>query len=47
MITLIQLPWSPFCISIRRILERNRIPHRIQNISSQQRDPIIHAMSRR
>lgn len=43
MITLIQFPWSPFCISIRRIMERNRIPHRIQNISSQVRDPIIRA----
>jgi glutathione S-transferase len=43
MIKLIQFPWSPFCISIRRILERNHIPHRIQNISSQQRDSIIHA----
>jgi glutathione S-transferase len=43
MITLIQFPWSPFCISIRRILERHRIPHRIQNIPSQQRDSVIHA----
>lgn len=43
MITLIQFPWSPFCISIRRIMERHRIPHRIQNISSQDRDPIIRA----
>jgi len=43
MITLIQLPWSPFCISIRRILERHRIPHRIKNVSSQQREPIIRA----
>jgi glutathione S-transferase len=43
MMTLIQFPWSPFCITIRRILERNRIPHRIQNISSQQRDSIIRA----
>lgn len=33
MITLVQFPWSPFCITIRRILERHRIPHRIRNIS--------------
>ena len=33
MITLIQFPWSPFCITIRRILERHRIPHRIRNIA--------------
>jgi glutathione S-transferase len=43
MITLIQFPWSPFCITIRRILERSRISHRIRNISSQQRDSVIHA----
>src|SRR5579859_7726820 len=43
MLTLIQFPWSPFCISIRRILERNQIPHRIKNISTQSRDTIIHA----
>lgn len=43
MIKLIQFPWSPFCVTIRRILERNRIPHRIQNIPSQVRDTIIHA----
>jgi glutathione S-transferase len=42
-IKLIQFPWSPFCVTIRRILERNRIPHRIQNIPSQVRDTIIHA----
>ena len=33
MITLIQFPWSPFCITVRRILERNRIPHRVRNIA--------------
>ncbi len=32
MITLIQFPWSPFCITVRRILERHRIAHRIRNI---------------
>lgn len=43
MMTLIQFPWSPFCITIRHILERNRIPHRIKNVPSQVRDTIIHA----
>ena len=32
MITLIQFPWSPFCITIRRVLERHKIPHRIRNV---------------
>ena len=43
MITLIQFPWSPFCITNRRILERHRIPHRIQNVSTQQREAVIRA----
>src|ERR1051325_8255442 len=43
MITLIQFPWSPFCITIRRILERHRIPHHIQNIASHDREPVIRA----
>jgi glutathione S-transferase len=33
MIALIQFPWSPFCITTRRILEHHRIPHRIRNIA--------------
>jgi glutathione S-transferase len=33
MITLIQFPWSPFCITVRRILERHDIPHRLRNIA--------------
>jgi glutathione S-transferase len=33
MITLIQFPWSPFCITLRRILERHKITHRIRNIA--------------
>src|SRR5260221_8531561 len=41
MITLIQFPWSPFCISIRRILERHKISHRIKNIPAADRAPII------
>jgi glutathione S-transferase len=31
-ITLIQFPWSPFCITVRRILERHKIPHRVRTI---------------
>jgi glutathione S-transferase len=43
MIKLIQFPWSPFCISIQRILDRNRIPYRVQNIPSHAREAIIRA----
>lgn len=43
MITLIQFPWSPFCITIRRILERHRIPHRIRNIPNHDRSAVIEA----
>jgi glutathione S-transferase len=41
MITLIQFPWSPFCITIRRILERHKIPHRVTNIPSHNREAVI------
>ena len=43
MITLIQIPQSPFCVSVRRILERNRIPHKIRNISTHDRSEVIRA----
>jgi glutathione S-transferase len=43
MITLIQFPWSPFCITIRHILERHGIPHRIRNIASHDRSEVIRA----
>jgi glutathione S-transferase len=43
MITLIQFPWSPFCITVRRILERHGIPHRIKNIPSHDRSEVIRA----
>ncbi len=43
MITLIQFPWSPFCITVRRILERHQIPHRVRNISSGGREEVIRA----
>ena len=33
MLTLIEFPWSPFCISIRRILQNHRIPYRSRNVS--------------
>jgi glutathione S-transferase len=43
-ITLIQFPWSPFCITLRRILERNKIPHRIRNINPEsERSAVIRA----
>lgn len=32
MLTLIQFPWSPFCITVRRMLERNGIPFRLRDI---------------
>ena len=43
MITLIQFPWSHFCTSIRRILQRHRIPHRIKNVPPHQPEPVIRA----
>jgi glutathione S-transferase len=32
MLTLLQIPWSPFCISLRRILVRHRIAHRVRDL---------------
>lgn len=43
MIILIQFPWSPFCITIRRILERHAIPHRLKNIPNHDRTSVIRA----
>ncbi len=43
MLTLIQLPWSPFCIAVRHILERNGIPFRLRNIPYHERASIIQA----
>lgn len=37
MIELIQFPWSPFCITQRRILEYAAIKHRLRNIPSTDR----------
>ncbi|HVM60407.1 MAG TPA: glutathione S-transferase family protein [Verrucomicrobiae bacterium] len=47
MITLIQLPWSPFCISIRRILDEHRIPYRVKNVRGHMRDDVIRATNGR
>ena len=41
------MPWSPFCISVRRILERHRIPHRIRNVASHDRTEVIRATNGR
>jgi glutathione S-transferase len=43
MFTLIQFPWSPFCITIRHILTCHRIPFRLHNIAYHDRAPIITA----
>ena len=43
MITLIQFPWSPFCITARHILVRHGIPHRIRNVPTHDRTPVIRA----
>ena len=43
MVKLIQFPWSPFCITVRTILERNAIPFRLRNIQFHDRTGIIEA----
>jgi len=43
MITLIQFPWSPFCITVRHILRRIGIPHRVRNVPSSEREAVIRA----
>lgn len=47
MLTLIQFPWSPFCITVRHILERNGIPFRLRNIPYHERASIIKATNGR
>lgn len=47
MLTLIQLPWSPFCITARHILERNAVPFRLRNIAYHERTSIIRATNGR
>jgi glutathione S-transferase len=41
MITLIQFPWSPFCITVRRILERHKIAHRLRNIAPESERAVV------
>ncbi len=43
MLTLIQFPWSPFCITVRHMLEQNDIPFRLKNIPFHERASIIRA----
>lgn len=43
MLTLIQFPWSPFCITIRHILKRHHIPFKLHNIPFHDRASIITA----
>jgi glutathione S-transferase len=43
MITLIQFPWSSFCITVRRMTERHRVPHRVVNIPNHDRTLVIKA----
>lgn len=47
MLTLIQFPWSPFCITVRHMLEWNGIPFRLRNIPYHERASIIKAMNGR
>jgi glutathione S-transferase len=43
MLTLIQFPWSPFCITIRHILDRHGIRYRLNNIPNHDRTAVIKA----
>lgn len=47
MLTLIQFPWSPFCITVRHILERHGILFRLRNIPYHERASIIQATNGR
>jgi glutathione S-transferase len=47
MLTLIQFPWSPFCITVRHILEQNGILFRLRNIPFHERASIIRATNGR
>jgi glutathione S-transferase len=47
MLTLIQFPWSPFCITVRHVLERNGIPFKLRNIPYHERTSIIRATNGR
>jgi glutathione S-transferase len=41
MITLIQFPWSPFCITVRHMLERHGIPYRSHWVGCHERANVI------
>lgn len=43
MITLIQFPWSPFCITVRHMMARNAVRFRFRNIPSHDRAAVIEA----
>ncbi|MEQ1794792.1 MAG: glutathione S-transferase family protein [Nitrospira sp.] len=47
MLTLIQFPWSPFCITVRHILEQHGILFRLRNIPFHERASIIRATNGR
>ena len=47
MLTLIQFPWSPFCITVRHILEQHGILFRLRNIPYHERASIIRATNGR
>jgi glutathione S-transferase len=43
MLTLIQFPWSPFCITIRHMLDRHGVQYRLRNIPNHDRTAVIEA----
>ncbi len=43
MLTLLQFPWSPFCITTELILKRHKIPYRSRLIPSHDRAEVIRA----
>ena len=47
MLTLIQFPWSPFCITVRHIFEQNGISFRPRNVPFHERASIIQATNGR
>ncbi len=40
MIELLQIPWSPYCLVQRRLLEYGRIPHRLVNVPPSERSQV-------
>lgn len=43
MLTLIQFPWSPFCITIRHMLDWHGVKYRVRNIPNHDRTAVIKA----